>query len=212
MTQELLKTGTTTVCIKCVDGVVMGADRRATAGHFIADKRAQKVYNISDNMVLTVAGSVSDIQVLVKLIQAELRLKLYRQTRETTVKEAANLLSGMVYESIRRMTMIPSVAHFLLGGADHHGYHAYDLYPDGSLSEVEDFVSSGSGSVMAYGVLETLYKKDITVKEGTELAVKALNAAIQRDSASGQGIDVVAITKDGIIDKVHKTIDTTVTA
>ena len=114
------------------------------------------------------------------------------------MKESANLLAGLVYSNIRKMSLIPGISHFLMSGEDLEGFHVYDLYPDGSLTEIDDFVSSGSGSVMAYGVLETLYNKEITVEEGVKLALKSVNAALQRDSASGNGVDVVTVTKEGI--------------
>jgi proteasome beta subunit len=144
------------------------------------------------------AGTVSDAQLLTKLIKAELQLKKIRTGRENTVKEAANLLANMVYGNIRRMSMIPGIAHFILGGSDESGNYIYDIYPDGSLSQIDDYISSGSGSVMAFGVLETLYSKNLTVADGVDLAIKALNAAMQRDIASGNGAMVVTVTKDGV--------------
>ena len=127
-----------------------------------------------------------------------MKLKNIRTDRETTVKEAANLLAGMVYSNIRKFSVIPGVSHFIIGGKDKAGFHLYDVYPDGSSKESDDYISSGSGSVMAYGVLETMYEKNITIKDAVKLAIKSLNAAIQRDSASGSGFDVIAVTKDGI--------------
>ena len=196
--ENVMKTGTTTIGLVCKDGLVMAADRRATAGYMIANKKAEKVFPINDKMVITIAGNVSDAQLLTKLIKAELKLKNIRAGREVKVKEAANLLGGLVYSNIRRMSLIPGISHFLLGGMDKDGFHLYDLFADGSVTEVDDYVSSGSGSVFAYGVLETLYNKNITLKEGVDLILKAINAALQRDIASGSGIDVVTVTKDGI--------------
>ncbi len=205
---EQLKTGTTTVAIACRDGIVLGADRRATAGDFIVNKDTTKIHNISDDMALTMAGTVSDVQLLIKFIKAQIRLKRVRSTRELSVQETANLLAGMVYDNIRKFSAIPGVSHFLLAGRDSAGLHVYDIYPDGSVTEVKDYVSSGSGSVFAYGVLETLYAKNCSVDEGIKLVVKSLNAAIQRDSASGSGFDVVKITtKDGIQKIVGKQIE-----
>ncbi len=198
MKDEYLKTGTTTVGIVCKDGIILAADRRATAGNFIANKNMAKILKITDNIAVTTAGMVSDVQLLVKYIQAELRLKKIRTGQEPTAKEAANLLGRMVYNNIRKMSMIPGISHFVLGGKDKSGFHIFDLSPDGSIVEVDDFIGSGSGSVMAYGVLETLFKKDMTVDEAVKLGVKCINAALQRDSASGSGIDVFAITKDGV--------------
>ncbi len=201
--ENVLKTGTTTVGIVCKDCVVLAADKRATAGHFIANKKVAKVQKVNDRMALTMAGTVSDIQLLIKYIRAELKLKEIKTARTTTVKEAANLLAGMVYSNIRKMSMIPGVSHFIFAGYDKN-VHLYDVFADGSISEIDDFVSSGSGSVMAYGLLETSYKKDMSEEQGVDLAIKCINAAIQRDSASGGGVDVVAINKDGIKDVAHK--------
>lgn len=205
--EEVLKTGTTTVGIKCKDCIILGADKRATAGHFIAGKKVDKVIPINDYMAVTTAGTVSDIQLLVKLIKAELKLKEIRSNRKPSVKEGANLLAGMVYSNIRKMSMIPGVSHFLVGGFDKEG-HLYDLYPDGSISDIDDFVSSGSGSMMAYGTLENDYKENLSEEEGINLVVKALNAALQRDSASGQGVDVFVINKKGVRIALQKIIDT----
>src|SRR3989344_1201761 len=197
MTKEYLKTGTTTVGIKCKDGLVLAADKRAGGG-IIVDKRAKKIYQITDFIALTMAGTASDAQLITKLIGAELRLMEIRKEKPVTVKEAANLLSGIVYQNIRKMSTIPGISHFLLGGKDNIGFHIFDIYPDGSLSECKDFLSSGSGSVMAYGVLETLYVENMSVDEGVKLAVKGINAAIQRDMNSGDGIDIISITEQGI--------------
>ncbi|MAG39293.1 proteasome subunit beta [Candidatus Woesearchaeota archaeon] len=204
---DILKTGTTTVGIVCKDCIILGADKRATSGHFIANKNVNKVLPINNQMMVTTAGTVSDIQLMVKLIKAELKLKEIRTNKTTTVKEGANLLAGMVYANIRKMSLIPGISHFLVGGFDSKK-SLYDLYPDGSIAEINDFVSSGSGSVMAYGVLEANYKKDMKEKEGVELMIKALNSAIQRDAASGEGIDVFVIDKKGVKKSLQKIINT----
>jgi proteasome beta subunit len=207
---EQLKTGTTTVGIVCTDGVVLAADKRATAGFFVADKKAEKVYKINDNMAITTAGGVSDIQLMVKLVKAELKLKLLKTKREPNIKESANLLAGLVYSNIRKYSTIPGMTHFILGGKDKFGFHLYDLYPDGSLTRCDDYISSGSGSYMAYGVLDTLYKADMNVKQGVELATKAINSSLQRDTATGEGIVVISITKDGVKKVLDKEIKYTV--
>ncbi|MBS1266648.1 MAG: Proteasome subunit beta [Candidatus Woesearchaeota archaeon] len=208
MKEETLKTGTTTVGIVCKDGIVLAADKRATSGNLVVDKNAQKIHSINDNLVLTTAGSVSDIQLLIKLIKAQLKLKQLKTNRDPNIKESANLLSGIVYSNVRKMSMIPGVSHFVLGGKDKFGFHLYDLFADGSLTLCEEYIASGSGSVMAYGVLETLYEKELSVKKCIELAVKAINAAVQRDTASGQGIDVVTVTDKGVETVLKKKINT----
>ncbi|MBU90499.1 proteasome subunit beta [Candidatus Woesearchaeota archaeon] len=206
--KELMKTGTTTLALQCKDGIVLAADKRATSGYLIAHKKFDKIISITNNIAVTVAGTVSDVQLLAKYIKAELKLKQIRTYKESSVKEAANLLSMMVYNNIRKMSMIPGISHFIVGGKDEAGFHIYDLSPDGSISEIDDYNTSGSGSVMVYGVLETLYKKNMSVDEGVKLAVKSINAAIQRDIASGNGMDVVTITKEGIKKVLSKEIET----
>ena len=210
--KDLMKTGTTTVALMCKDGIVLAADKRATSGYLIANKKFEKIINITDNIAVTVAGTVSDVQLLAKYIKAELKLKQIRTDRENTVKEAANLLAMLVYNNIRKLSLIPGISHFIVGGKDEDGFHIYDLSPDGSIAEIDDYNTSGSGSVMVYGVLETLYKKNLSVEEGVKLAAKCVNAAIQRDIASGNGIDIVTITKDGIKKALSKEITATIEA
>ena len=200
--------GTTTIGLVCRDGIVIAADKRATAGHLIVNKNAEKVHQIHKNMAVTLAGTVSDAQLLVKLIKAELALKGIRSRRDPTVKEAGNMLAGLVYANIRKMSMIPGVAHFLLAGKDAEGFHLYDIFADGSLTEEDKYVTSGSGSVFALGVLETLYNETITTEEGIELAVKSLNAALQRDSCSGNGYRVLTVTNSGVKFVIDEDIDT----
>ena len=206
--EERLKTGTTTVGIVCKDGIVLAADKRATAGTMIVDKRADKVHVISDDFAVTIAGTVSDAQLIIKLIRAELKLKEVRTHKGPTTKEAANLLGGLLYSSIRQMSMIPGIAHFLLGGKDKEGTHLYDLFPDGSVTKIRDYVSSGSGSVFAYGVLETHYKEGMTTAEATKLAVLSVNTALHRDSASGNGVDVIVVSDKDIKRVMHKEVET----
>lgn len=207
--EEQLKTGTTTVGIACKDGIVLAADMRATAGHMIVDKRAEKVHIITDDIAVTIAGTVSDAQLLIKLIRAELKLKEMRTDKHPSAKEAANLLGGLQYSNIRRMSMLPGIAHFLMGAKDGEGVHLYDIFPDGSVTKIKDYVSSGSGSVFAYGVLETQYESAMTVAEGIKLATKAVNTALQRDSASGNGLNIIVVTPKEIKRVVQKEVTVT---
>ncbi|MGV8171410.1 MAG: proteasome subunit beta [Candidatus Woesearchaeota archaeon] len=194
---EQIKTGTTTLGLVCKDGIVLAADKRTTAGgQFIVRKDSEKITQITDNMAITTAGTVSDIQMFVKLLKAELKLRNIRNGRKNSMKEASSLAGRMMYESARQY--FPSMAQTLLGGYDNTGMHLYVIDPDGAVLELKDYFTTGSGSPMVFGVLENSFKDGITIKEGEELAVKAISAAIQRDVASGNGIDVVMITKDGV--------------
>lgn len=211
MEKDFLKTGTTTVGLLGKDFVVIAADKRATAGNLIVDKNTEKVIQINDTMGLTIAGSVSDLQLIIKYLKAELKLKELRTRRVPTVKEAANLLSGINYNNIRKYSTIVGVCHFLFAGNDSTGSHLYDLFPDGSITEITEksgFISSGSGSVFAYGVLEDSWKKDMNEKDAIELALRSINAALQRDTASGQGADVMVVDKNGARMVAHKIVNT----
>tara|TARA_B100000315_G_C14462845_1_gene534551 strand:+ start:267 stop:911 length:645 start_codon:yes stop_codon:yes gene_type:complete len=205
--KDIKKTGTTTVAIVCKDGAVLCADKRVTSGYLLAYKKYEKITQINENLAVTVAGTVSDVQLLTKLLRAEIKLNELRTGRSSTVKEAVNLLSNMVYNNIRKFSTIPGISHFVMGGKDDSGIHVFDIGADGSVTPVDEYTSSGSGSVMAYGVLETLFKPNLTVDEAVTLGAKSINAAVQRDIASGNGIDIVSITKDGIKKVVSKTVE-----
>ncbi len=203
-TETRLSTGTTTLGIKCKDCIVLAADKRATAGYMVVDRRTKKVHKLNDDFALTIAGSVSDAQLLIKVIRAELALKEVQTNRRATSKEAANMLAGLLYNLLRTPSMAPGIAHFLLAGRNKE-LSLYDLYPDGSVTDIEDFVSSGSGSVYALGVLESAYKPNMTEKEGISLAKLAINSSLKRDIATGNGIDISVIDLNGI--KHAETLD-----
>jgi proteasome beta subunit len=204
---KLMKTGTTTLGLVCKDGIILAADKRVSAGYMIASKKFKKIIQIADNMAVTIAGLVSDAQLLSKLIKAEVKLKDIQTGRKSTVEESANLLAGIVYSNIRKMSMVPGIVGFLLGGKDEKGYHLFNLGIDGSLTEVDDYTSDGSGSIFAIGVLETLYKKGMSVEEGIKVTLKSMNAALQRDMATGNGVDIITITDQGVKTVLEKEID-----
>lgn len=207
MEDKKLYTGTTTLGIVCDGGIVLAADKRASAGYMVASKDMNKIYNISDEMAITMAGLVSDAQLITKLIKAELRLKKMRTGRSATTKESANLLGNILYQNIRKMSMVPGIVAFLLGGHDDNGNHLYELGIDGSITHVNDFCSTGSGSTLAYGVLESTYKKGLTLKEGIDLAIKAISTAISRDMPTGDGMDIFTITSKGANQVMTKKVE-----
>lgn len=206
--KNITKKGTTTIGIVCKEGIVLAADKRVTlGGQIVSNKKVDKVVKITDNMAVTTAGSVSDIQLVVKLIKAELNLKRIRTNRESTIKESVNLLGSIVYQNIRKFSPILAVTGFLVGGKDNAGLYLYNVGPDGSIMIEDDYSSVGSGMEFAYGVLDTLYKSGISIQDGIKLGIKAVNAAMQRDTATGEGIDVVTITKEGVKKVLTKKVD-----
>lgn len=206
--KDKIKKGTTTIGIICKDGIVLAADKRATGGSFIFDKDVEKVVPITDNIAVTTSGVVSDIQLVTKMLRAELALKKIRGGREVTVKEAAHLAANILYNNVRKFSPIMGVVGLLLGGRDEQGFNLFQLGLDGSITESKDFRADGSGLTVAYGVLDTLYKKGCTVQEGMVLAVRAVNAAIQRDTNSGEGVDVYTITNKGVKKEITKLLNT----
>ena len=206
--QQILKTGTTILGIVCTDGIVMASDRRATAGNLIMSKNTQKAVKITDYLVTSGTGNASDIEMQKKLISAELRLKQLKSKKRPTVKEAANLIASITYRSIRNPTMIPSIVGTLVAGFNEDGTsELYSVEPAGSVFQIEDYDANfGSGMPFVLGLLERQYKKDLTIEEGIELAIESLKSSTQRDTASGNGIDVFTISKEGINHVVKKEI------
>src|SRR3989338_6024198 len=116
--KEIMKTGTTTVALVCKNGIMLCADKRVTSGYLVVYKKYEKIVQITDYIAVTVAGTVSDVQLLTKLVRAELKLKDIRTGRKATVKEAVNLLANLVYENIRKFSLIPGISHFVAAGVD----------------------------------------------------------------------------------------------
>lgn len=208
--KNMLKTGTTVLGIVCKDGVVMASDRQVTAGgSIIMSKNEQKTVQITDYLVVSWTGGVSDSQMLKKLVAAELRLKELKSKRRPTIKEAANLVSMVTFRSIRQLSTIPSLVGTLIGGFNEDGKaELYSIDMAGGMYKVEDFDANfGSGMPYVLGLLERQYKKDLTIKEGIELAIEAIKSSTQRDVGSGFGIDVFTITKEGIKHEVKEKIE-----
>jgi proteasome beta subunit len=207
---NILKTGTSIISIVCKDGVIMAADRQVTAGNIVMSKKEKKVIQLNDYLVGAWCGNASDAQMLSRIIIAELRLKELRSKQRPTIKETASLVANICFRNIRQMSMIPSIVGTLIGGFNEDGtVEVYTIEPAGGYYKVEDYDANfGSGMPFILGLLERGYKKDMTIKEGTELAVEALKSSTQRDTGSGYGVDVYAITKEGINKAVEKEIST----
>ena len=199
--KNILHSGTSLVGIVCKDGVVMAGDRKSTlGGQIVYQKDAKKVVQLNDYLVVSGTGSSSDIDMLQKIIPAQLKLKELKDKKRPTVKDAANLISSFSYNNIRQPSMIPFMAGTMVGGFDEDGTaKLYSVGPDGSLTKVENFDANfSSGMPYILGMLEQNYKSDLSLKEGIKLAADAIKSATERDTASGYGVDVFTITKDGI--------------
>jgi proteasome beta subunit len=187
---NVVKTGTSTIGITFDGGVVVGADHRATMGHFIANKSVQKLFKIGNNLALTTAGLVGHAQSLSRTLSAEVSLFELRRQQSMTVKGAATLTANILVGR-------PHWVQLLIVGVDEDGSHVYSIDSAGG-SIPDTYCATGSGSPYMYGVLEDNYTEGMSRSEALKLAARALHASGQRDAASGNGMDLAVITaKDG---------------
>ena len=190
MVEDLKKTGTTILGMVCKDGVVIATERRATMGTLIAHKATKKLYKIDAHLALATAGLVGDLQVLSRYLSAETNLYRLKRDRKIPVKSAATLMSNI----LNQRKFAPYYVQLILGGWDTKGGHVYSL--DAAGGAIPDkYTAGGSGSPYVFGVLEDRYKDDLTVDEGIDIATRAMSAAMGRDSASGNGIDIAVINE-----------------
>ena len=180
--------GTTTVGIACEDGVVFASERRASMGNLVAHKVTEKIFKIDDHLAATIAGSVADAQSLMKLMSAEVSLYKMRNRENISVESASALASNILHSS-------PAYVQTLLGGVDKNGASIYSLDPAGGMIK-DSFISTGSGSMFSYGVLEDRVNENMVVQKAVEVAIRAIKAATERDTFSGNGILVATVTKD----------------
>jgi proteasome beta subunit len=212
--KNILSTGTSLVGIVCKNGVVMAGDRKTTAGgQIVMNKNKQKVCQLNDYLVISGTGTSSDVDLAKKLITAQLKLKELKDKKRPTIKEAANMIAMTSYKNIRQPSMIPFMAGLMVGGLNENGEaELYSVEPAGSVMHVEDFDANfSSGMPYILGFLERMFKADLAIEDGIELAIEAIKSSSERDTASGHGIDVFAITKEGInhiskqrVEKVYK--------
>ena len=190
---QLALKGTTTIGVVCKDGVILSSDTRVTMGYFVAHKKGKKIYKIDDHLAMTISGNVADAQRTVDILTINARLYNLNNGRSLPVSSAARLIANLLFST----RLAPLIAQVLVGGVDDSGAHVFSIDPFGSLTE-EKCVATGSGSPIAYGVLEDKYKEDVTIKNLLSVVVHAVDSAMKRDAASGDGVDLLVITKDGI--------------
>jgi len=184
--------GTTTVGLVCSDGTILASDSRATAGYLVASKEAKKIFKVSDHIAVTTAGAVGDADKLVELLAAE--AGYYRTThgREIGVLQLSQIASLVLNSQF----LFPYIVNLLVGGYDTQPRLVF-LDLDGTMVE-EKMTATGSGSPVAYGVLERGYREEMKVKEAVPLAVEAVRTAMKRDIATGNEVQVAVITSEGV--------------
>ena len=196
MSQEIMVPGACGVAIKCKDGVVLGNDNRATWGYTVTNKSTKKVFKITENIGLAAYGLIGDFQMLVKILRAQANLYELDSGSIISTKSMGKMVSNYLYSR----KMFPLYTNLVIAGMDEDGPKLYTLDAIGSLIP-EDYGTTGTGMLMSIGILEAEYKPDITVAQGEKLVEKAIKSTIRRDAMSGNGIDILTITKSGAKEK-----------
>ena len=183
--------GATAVGVTFDKGVVLASEKRIALGTYIVSKGTKKTFRITDHVGAACAGMVADMQILIRQIESLAKIKALETRRPMPPNSIAKLMSVMLFE--RRY--FPLLTQVIIGGVDDKPA-IYTLDPLGSLLS-DDFAVAGTGSEMAVGVIEASFKPNMSEKEAKELAVKAIRSAVSRDAASGDGVDMLVITKSG---------------
>ncbi|MBY8981999.1 MAG: proteasome subunit beta [Candidatus Lokiarchaeota archaeon] len=196
MAQQITVPGACGVAIKCKDGVILGNDNRATWGYTVSNKSTRKVFKITNYTGLAAYGLIGDYQILVKILRAQ--ANLYKlDTRE---RISTNSLAKLVSNYLFSRKMAPLYTNLIVAGMDKEGPKLYTLDAIGSLIP-EDYGVAGTGMLMSVGILEAEYSTKLTVEQGEKLVEKVIRNAMKRDVMSGNGIDILIITKDGSKEK-----------
>ena len=185
---NVVKTGTTTIGMKIKDGVILATDQRATMNNLIANSHVQKVYPLADNLGMTISGLVGDAQLMVRYMQSQISIYTMQKGAPMSVQTAATLMGSVIRQGFY---LGP-----ILAGYDRTGGHVFSVDGAGGVIE-DDYTSSGSGSTPTYGARETRYKPDMTKKEGIDVAIAGLNAARRRDNYTGDGMLILYIGPKG---------------
>lgn len=191
-------TGATTVGVVCKDGVVLASEKRVTYGFSIMTKAGKKVFAINSRLGVAFAGLISDSQAVLRRISAETNLYELETHKPMSVRAAAKILANILYAQ----RAYPVYAETIVGGVDEGGAKLFVLDPLGSMIE-DKYAALGTGGAIAIGIIESSYRPDMGVEEGVELAVKAIRAAISRDVASGDGVDVLTISSKGAKEETY---------
>jgi len=185
------KTGTTIAGIVYKDGVVLGADTRATEGDIVADKNCSKIHYMQPNMYCCGAGTAADLEMTTQLMSSQLELHRLNTGREVPLVAANRMLKQMLFRYQGHVG-----AALVLGGVDKNGPHIYSIHPHGSTDRLP-YTTMGSGSLAAMSVFEARWKKDMELEDAKQLVRDAIAGGIFNDLGSGSNVDLCVITKDG---------------
>jgi len=185
--------GATTVGLVFNGGVILASEKRVAYGYLVLSKTGKKVFRITDKVGAACAGLVGDMQILAREAAAYASLHSLECRRPITVSAVAKVMANLLFE--RRL--FPLLTQTIIGGVDDEGPHLYVLDPLGSVIP-DKFASVGSGAEIATGILETEYKENLSAEEAKNLVLRSIKAAVARDIQSGDGVDFLVITNDGM--------------
>lgn len=184
--------GATAVGITYNDGVLLAAEKRVSYGNFVVNKNTKKTFNVTDHVGAACAGMVADMQVLVRQVSALSKIRKLETRRNVEPNSVAKLMSVIMFE--RRY--FPLLTQVVVGGITTGKPEIYTLDPLGSVLP-DRYAAVGTGAEMALGVLDAEYTENMDEEKAKNLALKSIKSSIQRDSASGDGIDILIINKNG---------------
>jgi len=185
--------GATTIGLVFNGGVILASEKRVAYGYLVLSKTGKKVFRITDKVGAACAGLVGDMQILAREAAAYASLHSLECRRPITVNAVAKVMANLLFE--RRL--FPLLTQTIIGGVDDEGPHLYVLDPLGSVIP-DKFASVGSGAEIATGILETEYRENLNVEEAKNLVLRSIKAAVARDIQSGEGVDFLVITNDGM--------------
>jgi len=185
--------GATTIGLVFNGGVILASEKRVAYGYLVLSKTGKKVFRITDKVGAACAGLVGDMQILAREAAAYASLHSLECRRPITVNAVAKVMANLLFE--RRL--FPLLTQTIIGGVDDEGPHLYVLDPLGSVIP-DKFASVGSGAEIATGILETEYRENLNVEEAKNLVLRSIKAAVARDIQSGEGVDLLVITNDGM--------------
>jgi proteasome beta subunit len=191
--------GATTIGAVFHDGVILASEKRVAYGYLIVSKGAKKVFKITDQIGAACAGLVGDMQILTREVEAQANLYSMDVGRKVSVRSAAKLMANILFN--RRYA--PLITQTIVGGLDEEGPSLYVLDVLGSLIP-DKYAAVGSGTEIAIGILEEGYKEGMKLKEVKDLVTRSIKSAISRDVMSGDGIDFLIITKEGVTEESVK--------
>lgn len=189
MSNDPISTGTTILAFKYKDGIMVAADSRTSSGNYVVSRITDKINLLAENIFICVSGSAADTQLIIRLVQSEIKKLSLLENTVPSVEKAAKLISKIIYENKEYLT-----AAIIVAGYD-DSPKIFKINVCGSLEANEDIVLGGSGSAFIFGYCDQHYRPSMSLHEALDFARTSVGLAIRRDVFSGGVIRIGSITK-----------------